>query len=234
MGKWLASVQSLEEAQVLSSVLPDILDIKNPSKGALGALSSGEVTSIVSYIAGRCKISATVGDLPMQASQLNVAMTAMAETGVDYVKVGLFPDSGLLDCLEQMTATIKTLQVPVIAVLFADKWPQQDVIPLLKDAGFYGVMVDTAVKDGKHLLEHWQSLQLTAFVESARQQNLACGLAGALRLEDIFTLQQFGADYLGFRSALCEQRLRTSGLKASLARHVQSAIKQDHPLKKAM
>ncbi|RLA00090.1 MAG: hypothetical protein DRQ42_06280, partial [Gammaproteobacteria bacterium] len=38
MSKWLASVQSLEEAQTLLPVLPDILDMKNPAEGALGAL----------------------------------------------------------------------------------------------------------------------------------------------------------------------------------------------------
>jgi uncharacterized protein (UPF0264 family) len=47
MSKWLASIQSLEEAQTLLEVLPDILDIKKPSKGALGALSIEKVTENV-------------------------------------------------------------------------------------------------------------------------------------------------------------------------------------------
>ena len=234
MSKWLASIQSLEEAQVLSEVLPDILDIKNPSQGALGALSIEKVTEIVTFIAGRCPTSATIGDLPMQAKIINSAMIAMAESGVDYIKVGLFPEHGLLDCLSAIRVTIETLDVPVIAVLFADKWPEQEILPLLKATGFDGIMVDTAVKDGQHLLDHWDDLQLTAFVALARQQNLMCGLAGALRQKDIYILQQFGADYLGFRSALCQEQQRTAELKMDLAISLQQTVQQGHPLKKAM
>ena len=39
MTKWLASVQSVDEARTVLPILPDILDMKNPSLGALGALS---------------------------------------------------------------------------------------------------------------------------------------------------------------------------------------------------
>ena len=67
MTKWLASIQSLDEAKALIPTLPDILDIKNPSEGALGALNVVSVASIVDLIANRCLTSATIGDLPMQA-----------------------------------------------------------------------------------------------------------------------------------------------------------------------
>ena len=152
MTKWLASIQSLDEAKILLPSLPDILDIKNPSEGALGALNAVSVASIIDFIAKRCLTSATIGDLPMQAEIINPAMQAMATTGIDYVKVGLFPDQHLTDCLAEMATTIQQLSVPVIAVLFADKMPVQNVVPILKRYGFTGVMVDTASKDGQHLL----------------------------------------------------------------------------------
>jgi uncharacterized protein (UPF0264 family) len=234
MSKWLASIQSLEEAQTLVGLLPDILDIKNPSQGALGALSVADVAEIVTFIAGRCETSATVGDLAMQAEVINPAIKAMADSGVDYIKVGLFPAHDLSDCLTAMTATIESLPVPVSAVLFADSWPQQDIFALLKVTGFSGVMVDTAIKDGQHLLDHWESHQLAAFVSGAHQQNLMCGLAGALRQQDVYTLQPFGADYLGFRSALCESLQRTAALNLELVVNIKAAIQQGHTLKKAM
>jgi uncharacterized protein (UPF0264 family) len=93
MTKWLASVQSLNEAQALTACLPDILDLKNPGSGALGALPHATVSAVVKWLAGRCLSSATVGDLPMQTETIADALKAMAETGVDYVKVGLFADS---------------------------------------------------------------------------------------------------------------------------------------------
>ena len=208
MTKWLASVQSIEEAKTLIPSLPDILDIKNPLEGALGALDITTVASIVGLVSKQCQTSATIGDLPMKAELINPALEAMAASGVDYVKVGIFPDQELIDCIRSMTSTIIRLSVPVIAVLFADKMPSQKVIYQLKISGFKGVMIDTAIKDGRHLLEHWG----------------LCGLAGALRYEDIGELQSLGADYLGFRSALCKNQERTTILQVGLAAQIQRAM----------
>lgn len=224
MTKWLASVQSLEEAQTLLQVLPDILDMKNPSEGALGALSVATVTEIVSLIEGRCQTSATIGDLPMQAELISKAMITMASSGVDYIKIGLFPSDSLAQCIMGLAGTVKKLNTPVIAVIFADTAPKIDCLPLLKAAGFKGVMIDTAIKNGRPLLDHWNLLTLAAFVQSARQHNLLCGLAGALRYEDVPVLRPLGADYLGFRSALCQLSRRTSKLDLSLAQNLSAAM----------
>ncbi len=225
MSKWLASVQSLEEAKILLPVLPDILDMKNPSQGALGALSVENVSEIVSLINGRCQTSATIGDLPMQTKLIKPAMFKMASSGVDYVKIGLFPDDNLQQCITELADTVKNLSTPVIAVIFADRSPDENCLPLLKASGFYGVMVDTAIKNGQHLLEHWDLEKLEQFIAAAKQQDLLCGLAGALRLEDITVLRPLAADYLGFRSALCSQRQRTSSLQIDLAKQLQQTIK---------
>lgn len=233
MTKWLASVQSLAETQILLPCLPNILDMKDPSKGALGALSVESVTEIVELISGRCQTSATIGDLPMQADIISSAMVSMASSGVDYVKIGLFPDENLAECITELGATIKQLDTPVIAVIFADKSPSDDYLNLLKTSGFYGVMVDTAIKNGQHLLDHWNISQLTTFVKAVQQQTMLCGLAGALRIGDITILESLGADYLGFRSALCQKRQRTSSLQLSLAEQIKQSITSDGSILRA-
>lgn len=182
------------------------------------------MTDIVEMIDGRCQTSATIGDLPMQPDLIKQAMINMAVSGIDYVKIGIFPDSNLTNCIEQLAPTVKQLSVPVIAVLFADHMPDIDCVPLLKSAGFKGVMIDTAFKNGQHLSDHWDQTKLTDFVDAAKQLNMLCGLAGALRLDDIEALKPIGADYLGFRSALCHQRHRTSTLVPDLAKQVQQAV----------
>ncbi|ODN68337.1 hypothetical protein A9E74_00310 [Methylophaga muralis] len=179
MSRWLASVQSLEEAQTLVEQLPDILDMKNPSQGALGALMHQTVADIVQWVNKRCLCSATVGDLAMQAEVISAAIHDMAETGVDFVKVGLFDGPGLVRCIEQLEGSIKDLQTPVIAVLFADQLPQHNLIPLLKKTGFVGVMLDTATKNGLGLLNHLSIQSLNKFVFEAKSAELLCGLAGA-------------------------------------------------------
>ena len=149
MTKWLASVQSIDEARALLNNLPDILDVKNPSQGALGALPVEQVKEIAAFAKGHCLTSATVGDLLMDAQIIGQSLKAMAVADVDYLKVGLFPDAALAECLLALREQINQLTVPVIAVIFADKMPSADYLTLLKGAGFAGVMIDTAEKNGK-------------------------------------------------------------------------------------
>jgi uncharacterized protein (UPF0264 family) len=223
MTKWLASVQSVAEAQALLTELPDILDMKNPSQGALGALPVSTVSEIVDLIDGRCQTSATIGDLAMDANVIGPAIIAMANSGVDYVKMGLFPDVDIEDCIQQLNVTIKPLKTPVIAVLFADKPVSETVYSLLAESGFKGIMVDTAIKNGKHLLAHQSLGQLSLFVEKIKGLHLMCGLAGSLRVDDIATLAALKADYLGFRSALCDQQQRTLSIDIKRVKNVKTA-----------
>lgn len=222
--KWLASVQSLEEAQSLNECLPDILDMKQPAQGALGALPLNVVKDVVKWVSGRCLTSATVGDLPMQIQLIEPAIVKMAGTGVDYVKVGLFGGDEQTECLQELTPAIKQLNTPVIAVMFADRHYENDVIKQVLQAGFSGVMIDTAEKNGRSLLDLWSMSALADFVNVVKDAQQLCGLAGALRIDDIATLRTLQPDYLGFRSALCPDRKRNGTLSVTLAKTIASAL----------
>lgn len=224
MTKWLASVQSRQEAAALLPCLPDILDMKQPSSGALGALPVTLVSEIVELIRGRCLTSATVGDLPMQAEVIGPALQAMSQSRVDYLKIGLFADDRRELCLQQLQPYLSELPVPVIAVLFADQPQEMDLLDQIQQVGFAGVMVDTAAKDGRSLMQHWDKSRLETFVSRAKALSLLCGLAGALRIEDIDMLKRLSADYLGFRSALCPARQRNNKLQPELARQIQHQL----------
>lgn len=226
MTNWLASVQSLNEAESLADCLPDILDLKNPAMGALGALPVNQVTAIVDWVDDRCQTSATVGDLPMQAELVGEAISAMAATGVDYVKVGLFASPTLPECIKRLQTTLASVDRPVIAVLFADQMQDVSLLTAIKQAGFAGVMLDTASKNGQGLLEHWTLAELQRFVETARHSGLLCGLAGALQITDIDALEALNADYLGFRSALCDNQQRTRRLDPARARVIRHRLRR--------
>lgn len=227
MIKWLASVQSLEETQALSTCLPDIVDMKQPSQGALGALPVETVQSIVAWLDGKTLTSATIGDLPMQAEIIMPALKKMASTGVDFVKIGLFNESTLQTCIEELQQPVCALPVPVIAVLFADQTEDLSFVELLKNSGFAGVMVDTAIKDGRGLLNHWPISKIQQFITTVKKLDMLCGLAGALKIEDIQQLKGLNADYLGFRSALCINRERTADMRPELAQHIQNELRPD-------
>jgi len=219
----LASVNSVEEALQALSANVDIVDLKQPALGALGALETDLVKNIVDAIGGRCPVSATVGDLPMQPEIVYQAVKAMAETGVDYIKIGFFPGGDWQGTLEKLAALTQQ-NLALIAVLFADTQPDFAVIDSLKNVGFKGVMLDTMNKKNGSLTQVMTKIDIAQFVRLAKDRSMLCGLAGSLRLDDIAELMPYQPNYLGFRGALCLDHNRTAQLNRSSIMQIKQAI----------
>lgn len=219
----LASVTSVDEAAMALQASVDIIDLKQPSAGALGALDIDLVKQIVREIDGRCPVSATIGDLPMQPELVLNAVKAMAETGVDYIKIGFFPGGDYHGTVAKLTELTQQ-NLKLIAVLFADSEIDFALIDALKNAGFKGVMLDTMNKKNGSLTQIMNKTEIARFVGNAKARQLICGLAGSLKLEDIPGLLAFEPDYLGFRGALCLQHNRTSKLSRHAIAEVRQAI----------
>ena len=207
----LASVNSIEEALQALSANVDIIDLKQPALGALGALKTDVVKNIVVGIDRRCPISATVGDLPMQPGIVYQAAKTMAETGVDYIKIGFFPGADWQGTIGKLAALAQQ-NIALIAVLFADAQPDFAAIAALKEAGFKGIMLDTLNKNNGSLTQIMAKTDIEQFVKQVKGRQLICGLAGSLRLEDVVELMPYHPDYLGFRGALCQEHNRTAQL----------------------
>jgi uncharacterized protein (UPF0264 family) len=216
----LASVTSVAEALTALECGADIIDLKNPQEGALGALPLGTIQEVVHAIAGRKPVSATIGDLPMHPGQIASAVEKTAATGVDIVKIGFFGQTGHPECISAV-APLAAGGVKVVAVLFADAAPDFGLLPALSQAGFYGVMLDTAVKNGRSLGDSLDAMSLRRFVDLSRSLSLLTGLAGALSISDIPEFVKIKPQYLGFRSALCRNSDRKSGLDHS---HLAQAV----------
>ncbi len=217
MTKMLASVNSLREALLIQSFNADVIDLKQPEQGALGALPVEDVENIVANLDADTVVSATIGDLPMQVEFVLPAARAMAATGVDYVKIGFFPGGDWQACIAGL-AEVAAKGYALIAVLFADTKPDFAVIDSLRRAGFSGVMLDTMDKTLGSLTQIMPYAELEAFVVKAKDAGFLTGLAGSLKASDIETLLPLEADYLGFRGALCKEHCRTAQLdKDSIA-----------------
>lgn len=223
MTGWLASVTDADEALLVLAAGADIVDAKNPRAGALGALPLDTVRAIVNAVGGQAPVSATVGDFPnMEPHAVARAVDMMAATGVDFVKIGLFPAPALHDCLAALAPLCS--QHRLVAVLFADRNPDIGLADRLAEYGFAGIMLDTLDKSAGGLLQHQPVARLARFVDHARQRGLISGLAGSLRATDIPILAPLGADYLGFRGALCRSHARTQSLDTEAMLAVSDAI----------
>lgn len=226
MTKLLASVVSLPEAHLAFEGGADLIDLKNPAEGALGALPLATVREVVAELRGKRPLSATAGDLPMQAETVRDAVRALAATGVDYVKIGFFPGGDWRGVLESLGGVAKR-GARLIAVLFADDAPDFDWIKTIAQAGFAGVMLDTRDKTAGSLRDVLATEDLRAFLDAAHAHGLLRGLAGSLREADIAPLLILQPDYLGFRGALCASNTRTAALDADALSRVRRRI---HPL----
>lgn len=226
MTRLLASVNSLDEAQLVWQAGVDIIDLKQPALGALGALPLATVEKIRAWRPPGTPLSATVGDLPMQAEVVGRAARAMAATGVDYVKIGFFPGGDWLGVVDELSV-LAGGGAKLIAVLFADARPDPTFIATLQQGGFTGVMLDTMDKSRGSLRQVLTPGALEAFVAEARRRGLLCGLAGSLRLEDIPELLGYRPDYLGFRGALCAHRQRTAELDPAAVARIKQALRGD-------
>ena len=113
----LASVATLDEAATALELGADILDLKRPAEGALGAWPLELVREAVARFGGRRPLSATIGDLPPVADLVVPAAHAAAETGVDYVKIGLFAGGDPAACIAALAPLAASHRL--IAVLMA-------------------------------------------------------------------------------------------------------------------
>ena len=72
-------------------------------------------------------------------------------------------------------------------------------------------MLDTAIKDGKTLLNFLSSKQLAEFVNSSHEFGLEAALAGSLRKQDLPLVYSLKADIVGARGAACTNNDRIKG-----------------------
>ncbi len=226
MTQFLASVRNLKEALVAMGGGADIIDLKAPERGSLGALPTDQIKRIVAALRGVKPVSATVGDLPMQPARVGAAVAAAVETGVDYVKVGMFPGGDGAETVRHLQAFTEA-GFRLVAVLFADQDRSIITPGDLRQAGFVGCMLDTLDKRRGALTQVCRVSFLRDFVATVRQTGMFCGLAGSLREDDIPGLRSLEPDYLGFRGALCRHHHRTGQLDGECVRRVAALLRTD-------
>ncbi len=226
----LASVSMLSEAQIALREHVDIIDLKDPAYGALGAVTTEVALDVVEFVAGRCLVSATIGDLPMQGTLIGKAIATMASTGVDIIKVGVFDDLNdeVIAALKAQAIRgakgIEGKQFTLVVVFFVDKGLNLEEIADLAKAGIRGIMLDTADKANGNLRTHMSDKAIQAFVALTKSHGLLAGLAGSLSANDIAPLLTLEPDYLGFRGALCEDSSRIQAMDSVAVQKIRALV----------
>ena len=102
----LASVTGPQEAEIAVAHGADIIDLKDSTNGAFGAVAPDVVRATVAAMKGQRPVSAVTGELPMEPGKIVAAATAIADAGVAYIKAGLFPGPQRPDCIVDLVSDV--------------------------------------------------------------------------------------------------------------------------------
>src|SRR5689334_18262296 len=221
----LASVTGPEEAETADRHGVDIVDLKDSRSGAFTAVTPDIVAATLAAIDRRRPVSAVAGELAMEPDRVVRAVTALADAGVDYVKLALLAEPRREDCIRALSALAR--RVKLVGVMFADHGFDDALVPLMASSGFAGAMLDTARKSGGRLLDHVSVAALGGFVDACRQHGLMSGLAGSLEAPDVPRLLLLVPDVLGFRGALCGDNDRAGRIDPAAVDIIRALIPVD-------
>src|SRR5215211_3711789 len=208
----LVSVTCAGEAVEAASGGADIVDAKDPSAGALGAVRLEAFRAIRGAVPDDAVLSAALGDAAGLAEAERLA-EEFASSGAQFVKIGF---AGVVEAgraAELMEYAVRGCQrgastAGVIAVAYADASRVRAIdaralVQAAGDAGAHGVLVDTADKSGPGLTSLWGMTQLADWVATVHELGMVASVAGRLSLDDIDLMRDVGADIVGVRGAAC-------------------------------
>jgi (5-formylfuran-3-yl)methyl phosphate synthase len=202
----LISVRSSAEAEVVLEGGADIIDVKEPGRGALGP-ADPEVWREIQLAVGRYAItSVALGELLSDPVDLLAPQTA----GFRYAKIGLAGCHKADGWIRRWETVVRefprgTLPVPVA---YAD-WPSA-VAPspsvalwLAQRSAARLLLVDTHDKRRGALLDvlSWETLRELA--RDAKEAGVQLALAGSLTRASIEKVQKLSPAYIGVRGAAC-------------------------------
>jgi uncharacterized protein (UPF0264 family) len=211
--KLLVSPINLEEAKAAVNGGADIIDVKNPKEGSLGANFPWVIRSIKEAMGPNIPVSATTGDMDYKPGTTSLAALGAAVAGADYIKVGLYniqTTEQAIDMVEHVVKSVKEYDPNKKVVIsgYADykrinSIPLRELPPVCADYGADVVMMDTGIKDGRSTFEFMTNEELSQFVESAHDLGLITAIAGNINFKDIEAINQIGPDIIGIRGCVC-------------------------------
>ena len=207
--KLLVSPSSIIEATYCLEA--DIIDVKRPAEGSLGANFPWVIREI-KRMAASTPVSAAIGDYGPTPGNASLAAYGAACAGADFIKIGLMFDDEIA-AKEVIEAVVRAVKEPfpektVVIAGYSD-YERLGAIspfaisPLVEECGADISMIDTGRKDGKSTFEFMNEDVLTKFTDLNRSLGIGTALAGSLKFEDIALLKEINPEIIGVRGMVC-------------------------------
>jgi uncharacterized protein (UPF0264 family) len=212
----LVSVRSADEALAALAGGADVIDVKEPNHGALGAADDNTISAIVRAVAGRAPVSAALGELVDSTYSPNGDGARTLVDGISLFKLGLARCVTLDDwqtrwhhAVESLLSTLSFGNPLPVAVVYAD-WraaqapSPQDILSAANKRCCPALLIDTCDKSAGTLFDHWPAGDLQPFLDEVRSHDIAVVLAGSLAGQDIAAAVQLAPDLIAVRTAACQ------------------------------
>jgi len=230
--KLLVSPVNVEEAKIARLGGADIIDVKNPKEGSLGANFPWMIKAVKKAV-GSIPVSATIGDFNYKPGTASLAALGAAVAGAEYIKVGLYDIKTKEHAMHMLINIVRAVKgfdrnKKVVAAGYSDYKRINSISPLELPkvgaiAGADVVMVDTGIKDGRSTFEFMTEQELKQFVSSARSYGLKTAIAGTIKFEDLPLLKRISPDIIGVRGCVCGGD-RNSAIKRELVEQLKKGM----------
>jgi len=234
----LVSPKDMEEAKAVIRGNADIIDVKNPKEGSLGANFPWIIKSIKELVekekGNGVKISAAIGDFDYKPGTASLAALGAAAAGAEYIKVGLhkIKTKQAIDLLTGVVKAVKNFDPTrkVVSAFYADYKRINSISPfeimaIGAEVEIDVAMIDTGIKDGKSTLEFLSAEELKTFVLESKALGLLTALAGSLKFEDVSAIKEIGPDIIGVRGMVCGGN-REDSVRAELVRELKRMVRE--------
>lgn len=229
----LVSVRDAGEVDAAARGGAEILDVKDPARGPLGAPDLSVLRAVRVAAPAGLPVSVALGDADECTDGLCRSARAAAACGVAFLKVAMRGEvrragAWLRELVDSVGDTHPHTRI--VAVAYADA-PAGDrrslfAIPdVAAAAGAYAVMLDTATKDGRTLLDYLQDRDLARWIDAAHAARLWAGCAGSLGTPQIERLRDLGPDVVGVRGTACRGG-RTGTLDVTLVAALRDTVRR--------
>ena len=229
----LVSPMNIEEARKALEGGADILDVKNPKEGSLGANFPWAIRAVADLAKGRVPVSATIGDLDFKPGTASLAALGAAASGAQFIKVGLLGVKTPVQAEEMLQAIVRAVkdfdrEKKVVASGYSDYARVGSISPMLlpaaaAKAGADLVMVDTAVKDGRPTFDFMSEQDLADFINLGHANGLEVALAGSIGFPHLDLLKRLNPDIIGVRGIVCGGD-RKSAIRSELVEKVKREL----------
>ncbi|MDG2015242.1 MAG: (5-formylfuran-3-yl)methyl phosphate synthase [Pirellulaceae bacterium] len=226
----LVSVRDLQEAEKAAAGGADIIDLKEPDHGSLGAVSSPIASSIGQRMAHRLPLSLAMGELLERQSEAEPAVHVLKK--FTFAKVGLSGCHALSDWKNrwQNWASLLPSKTQPVVVAYADHGacqapPPGELVDFTIQSGRKVFLIDTYEKNGRIIFDHISCTELGKLFRTLQKYSVCVALAGSIGLESLPQAFQTSPNILAVRGAVCQKSDRNSRLCPDRVTNFKSRLK---------